>query len=370
MAFKDQPSPPVPPPREPFYEPYGEPPRRRAAGRIGAKALSRFCHNVGTSLQAGVDIRRVWETESHRGPPQQRSEMMAIRDRLDTGDTLTSAMLAAGGYFPSLVVEMVEVGERSGRLEQVFTRLGEHYDHVLKLRRAFLIGIAWPMIELTMAVLVIGLMIFILGIVHSGPEAPPITFFGLYGTRGLLIYTAIIGFIVGGFALLMFAVKKGLLNIDPLLRVLMIVPGLGQGLQTLYISRLTWSLAMASDSDIDPRKVLELAVRTTQNSYYTAHIPRMKQVITDGGQMIDAFQQPGVFPDDFLDALQTGEISGTISETMAVMARQYEERANQFYRLLTIIAGVLVFLAVAAVIIFMIFALAAQYFGMLNEFLP
>ncbi|MDP6467086.1 MAG: type II secretion system F family protein [Pirellulaceae bacterium] len=341
-------------------------PKKRLFGRIGNKALARVCHNVGGGLHAGVDIRRVLETESMRGSTRQRSEMARIRDQINGGDTLTGAMRAAGGYFPPLLIEMVEVGERTGRLERVFLKLGEHYDQLVKLKRNFLIGIAWPMIELFIAVLVIGLMIFILGMVTNGSEPPPITFFGLYGTRGLIIYSSIVAVIVAGIAGLIFAVKNELINIDPMIRLLMQVPGIGPGIKTLAISRMTWALAMATDTDIDPRKAIELSVRTTQNTYYTSQINTMQKVITRGGEMTDAFQQTNRFPDDFLDALQTGEVAGRISETMEIIAKEYEERAKLFYRMLTVAAGTLVFMVVGIVIIAMIFALFSQYLGMLN----
>jgi len=334
---------------------------------MGNKAVARFCHNVGSGLHAGVDIRRVFESESMRGSAKQRIEMTRIRERINQGDTLTAAMRSAGGYFPPLLVEMVEVGERTGRLERVFFKLAEHYDQLVKIKRELLIGIAWPAFELSASALVIGLMIWIIGIVHTGEGPPGITFFGLYGNRGLAIYCGIIALIVAFFAGLTFAVKIELIKIGPFIRLLMQLPGIGPGIQTLAIARLTWALAMATDTEIDPRKAIELSLRTTQNSYYTSQIESMKEVITRGGEMTDAFQQANRFPDDFLDALQTGEIAGRISETMEHIAVEYEERAKVFYRMLTVAAGMFAFFVVVAVVFAIAFSIISQYVGILND---
>jgi hypothetical protein len=51
---------------------------------------------------------------------------------------------------------------------------------------------------------------------------------------------------------------------------------------------------------------------------------------------------------------------------MEIIAKEYEERAKLFYRMLTVAAGTLVFMVVGIVIIAMIFALFSQYLGMLN----
>jgi type IV pilus assembly protein PilC len=349
---------------------YNSPHTSRNGGlsfRIDQRRLARMCHNVGSSLHAGVDVRRVWKTEASRGSAYYRSKMTIISDRINDGDTLTEAMRATGGFFPPLVCEMVEVGERTGRLERIFHRLGEHYDNLVRLQRMLLMGIAWPMFELTLALGVIGLFILILGWVAPSGQPPPITFMGLYGTEGLMIYCGFLCSIVAIITATFWAAKNGWVSLDPLNRVLMRVPGIGSGLQTMAISRLCWSLSLATDSDIDARHASELAIRTTQNSYYTEHIEGIKHAIRRGGDLSSAFQNTGVFPDDFLAALQTGEIGGRISEAMHVLAKEYEDRAKLFYRMVAVVAGFGVFLLVALIIIMLIFQLFSQYVGILND---
>ncbi len=354
--------------RDPHPANQGFPPKRALFPvRIGLRTLAKMCHNVGTGLYAGIDIRRVWETEAARGGTRHRSTMSDIRDRVADGDSVTSAISQAGGYFPTLVKEMVDVGERTGRLDQVFVRLGEHYDNVLRMQRAFVAGIAWPVFELGLGLGVIGLFIFILGMIPSGPEGPPITFFGLYGVKGLSIYCSVLVAVIALFAVTMTGIRNGWFNLDPLMRGLTSLPGVGNGLKTIAMSRLTWSLSLATDSEIDAARAAELAVRTTQNSYYTSRIDRIKEVIRGGGEMREAFEAAGVFPGDFLDALHAGELSGRISESMQVLAKDYEDRTKLFYRGVAVAAGIAVFLLVAALIIFLIITLFMQYMDILNS---
>ena len=124
---------------------------------------------------------------------------------------------------------------------------------------------------------------------------------------------------------------------------------------------------MATDTELAPRRALELSLRTTQNPYYTRHLGQMKQTLASGGAITEAFRRPGVFPIDFLDMLSTGEETGMISEAMGRVAEQYEEKAKMFFRMFSILAGVAVFIMVACLMIAMIFAFAMQYVNMLNE---
>ncbi|MCA9165281.1 MAG: type II secretion system F family protein, partial [Planctomycetales bacterium] len=126
------------PPKPPIKDPldaYDPPSQSQTGGRIGLQPLSRFCHNIGTGLHAGVDVRRVFETESNRGTMLHRNKVIEVRDHFARGASVSSAMKASNGYFPPLLCEMVEVGERTGRLEQIFIRLGEYYEQLVKLRR-------------------------------------------------------------------------------------------------------------------------------------------------------------------------------------------------------------------------------------------
>lgn len=337
---------------------------RSFGSQIALKRLSRFCHNVGQGLHAGIDVLKIFENESRTGSPRHQAKVGEIRERIGRGETIASSLSASGGYFPSLLCEMAEVGERTGRLEQVFLRLGEHYDNMLKMRRMFLGAIALPVAQLLFAFVVIGVFILIVGAIA---DPPPITFFGLYGTRGFAIYCGILGTLAAIAATLFCAAHFRLLDPDPFMRLMINVPLVGRAFKTIAIARLTWALALSTDSDIDAGRACELAVKTTNNSYFTSHVDGIKNMLGRGRTMHDAFVTAGVFPDDFLDALQAGELSGQISESMARLAVDYEERSKGVFKAITAVASACALLLFIGLMIAMIMSLAMQYVGILND---
>ena len=124
---------------------------------------------------------------------------------------------------------------------------------------------------------------------------------------------------------------------------------------------------MATDSDLPPDKSIELAVKSTQNSYYTDMIEQMRLAIRRGGEMHEAFRGTGQYPDDFLDAVQTGELTGNVSETLQTMSRDYDERAKMWYRGLSLACGFGVFVLVAIFMIVMIFQVFQLYMAPIND---
>lgn len=335
--------------------------------RIATQQLARLCHNLATGLHAGVDLRRVWEHECQRGGSGSRAYFDLVRDQIAQGEAFATSLRQAQGFFPPLFCEMVEVGERTGRLERVFQRLAEHYDQILVLRRNFLTGIAWPLIELSLGILVVGFLIWILGAIGGEYDGRPITVFGLHGTSGMIIWFSGVAVVIAAIAVPIVGFQRGWLDPGPLFRVLLAVPGLGKGLRVISLSRLTWALSMATDTDLPHDKSVELAVRSTQNSYYTDMIQQMKLKIRRGGELHDAFRSTGQYPDEFLDAIQTGELSGRVSETLATLSKEYDERAKLWYRGLSMACGFAVFLLVAALMIFMIFQIAKIYLDPIHD---
>jgi type II secretory pathway component PulF len=322
--------------------------------RIGTRQLAQLSHNLGSGLHAGLDIRRILETQSQMASLGRTTQLREVSDRIASGEALALSFKAANGYFPPLFCEMVEVGERTGRLERVFFRLAEHYDQIVRLKRNFLMGIAWPMIELTLGILALGLFIYILGWIDAEWNGEKISLFGMRGTQGVVIWFGSIALIVAAIALPIIAVQRGWISADPLFRLLMHVPVIGRGLRIIAMSRLSWSLAMATDSDLPADRAVELAVRSTQNGYYIDRLENIKLSIRRGEEMYEGFAATGIYPPDFVEALQTGELSGRVSETMTVVAKDYDERATTWYRGLAFACGVTVVLLIAGLFIFMI----------------
>ncbi|MDX1944183.1 MAG: type II secretion system F family protein [Pirellulaceae bacterium] len=330
---------------------------------ISTRSLIQLCQRVGTSLRAGIDVRKVWEMETRHASGTLKLELDRIRLRVAQGDPVFEAMKTAGGYFPPMFVQMVEVGEQTGKLDEVLLRLAEHYEHQAQMRRSFWFGIAWPLFELAFAVLIIGFLIFILGVVSGmrGGEPVDVLGIGLVGTRGAILWFTGCGILAGGVAWLALAISRGWLGPKPML-IAMRIPLLGQCLESLALARLTWSLAMSLDSEMSARRAVELSIRAAQNPYYEAALRRVTDGIRQNMQFHESFRLAGVFPDEFLHALEAAELAGATHEALLRLAALYEDKSRTAMRMLTGIATVAVMLLVFGVLIFAIFMLAWQVY--------
>jgi type II secretory pathway component PulF len=340
--------------------------------RISTGELAGLCRRLATSLEAGIDIRRVWATEAGRsGSSALRARLHRVRDAVARGDSLVEALAATGRFFPPLFVQLAEVGEKTGHLDEVFAQLADHYDNQVKLRRLFLGAIAWPAAELGIAVVVVGLLIWIVGMIgRSGDVRIDPLGLGLVGNHGLMIYAAAVAAVGLGLWGLVAAVRRGLAWVRPIQKAVLRVPVLGGCLETLALARLAWSLHLTLNTEIDVRRALELSLSGTHNARFTEQIGPIDAAIARGDTITEALAASGVFPAEFLAAVGVGEQTGKLVESMALLSRQYQDRARAALATLTMLAGLGVWLVVAALIILVIFRLAFVYIGIIKSFMP
>jgi len=341
--------------------------------RIRLKPLAQLCYRLATATGAGIEDRKVWQSEAQRGSSAQRRKVLQISAELAAGRSIPDALRTTGNFFPPLFRQMVEVGEIGGRLDQTYSRLAAHYERTLKVQRDFLGRLAWPLLQLGMAIGIIGLMIWIMGIlpVNTGPNGAEVDILGLglIGTRGLVIYVNIL--VVVGIVLLLLleTFRRGVGWTRSLQRLTLRIPVVGGALKTLALSRFTWALQLVLDTPMDLRRALPLALDATGNDHYASEGQGVALRIEQGQSLHAALTATGVFPVELLDSIHVGEESGRLVETMERQSSEYQERAAIAISILAQAAGYLVWLLVAAMIIMMIFRIFSFYVGTINSLL-
>jgi type IV pilus assembly protein PilC len=323
---------------------------------------------MATSLSAGVDARAVWAREAGSTHGPGRSRYSEIRDSVARGNSISDSIDTTGKYFPPFFREMVRVGEESGQLPEVFRKLADHYEHTVQMRRSFWSSLTWPLIELTLALGVIGLLIYVMGAIPQlAKNKIDILGFGLTGAQGLVTYLAILTAIGAGLFVAYRAAASGALWIAPVQRVLMRIPGLGRALETFALARMAWAMHVTLNTSMDLRKAMSLSLATTQNSLYTRHTQQVLGSIRAGQELHEALAATGDFPVHFIDAVQVGEQSGQLVESMGHLSEQYQDEAKVAMNTLTVLLGVLVTGLIAAIIIYFIFRVFSFYSGVLND---
>ena len=336
--------------------------------RIKVGQMEKICNRMGRSLKAGISITKVWESEARSFTGQVGDSFREVLDSISSGETL-AASVSRHECFPQMFCEMVRVGEETGRLDQVFLRLADHYRNLVQMRRTFISGITWPVFQLTAVIGVISLFFVALAILESMLTtfvAPDIFMLGFGPMGNLAIFWTLL--VIGG-AMTFVAVKgvaNGWFGTGPM-RLALRIPLIGQTIRVLSLSRFAWSFGMAIESGMDAQRAIRLGIRSTDNHFYTVHEDDVAESVGQGNDFYTSLDRTDSFPEDFLQAVEVGELTGEITESLERLSDDYREQAEMLLRRISQVSGFLISIFVAIIIIFLIVLMYMNYIGTLND---
>jgi len=330
--------------------------------------MAVMCRRVGSSLRAGLDIRRVLENETDIGSHRHQQVMTAVHTEVMRGTSFSDAMRGQGDYFPPLLRTMAHVGEQTGKLSEVLLRLAEHYEGLLTIRAAYLLAILWPALQFGAAIVIVGLLIWVAGMLGEGSD---LLGFGLRGTKGLVIYASLVGAVcLGGVTLWKMVNSPNPLG-HAVQRLLLRVPLLGNAIVAQIMARASWSMAMIADSSLSNRVIARSTLESTESDYFIRFSTQIDDCLRKGKELHEAFRETHVFPEDFVQVLKTGELTGTLVESLKRLSREYDERSKLAWGTVAVAGALLTWLSVAILIIYLIFRIFyVSYYGRIQEFLP
>jgi type II secretory pathway component PulF len=120
---------------------------------------AQFARTLGTLVENGVTLLRALELlEEISGNEVIRLKMAEVRHAVVDGATLSTA-LAEQQLFPELFVDMMAVGEQTGRFAQTMNNIAEVYERELGRQVGVISTLIPPAIMLAVA-LVVGFVVF------------------------------------------------------------------------------------------------------------------------------------------------------------------------------------------------------------------
>jgi general secretion pathway protein F len=121
-----------------------------------------FCRNLGVLLSSGMTLsaalRILVEMMEGRGRPEAWTQ---VADRVRHGGKLSDA-LADAEVLPAMAVRMLRLGEETGQLAPLSSRIAEFYEAKLQRSLDRVIGIAGPAAIIAISVVVGGLIVSVM----------------------------------------------------------------------------------------------------------------------------------------------------------------------------------------------------------------
>ena len=126
---------------------------------VRKSAVSRFTRTLGTLISSGVSILEGLEiTAKTSGNRVVHDAIMESRASIAGGDTI-SAPLKRSNVFPPMVISMINVGEQTGGLDEMLTKIADFYDDEVDAAVGGLLAMMEPMMIVFLGIVVGGMVV-------------------------------------------------------------------------------------------------------------------------------------------------------------------------------------------------------------------
>ncbi len=122
-------------------------------------AVSRFTRTLGTLISSGVSILDGLEiTAKTAGNRVIHDAVMDSRQSIAGGDTI-AAPLEKSQVFPPMVISMIAVGEQTGGLDEMLSKIADFYDEEVDVAVGALLSLMEPVMIVVLGVIVGGMVV-------------------------------------------------------------------------------------------------------------------------------------------------------------------------------------------------------------------
>jgi type IV pilus assembly protein PilC len=126
---------------------------------ISRIVVSRFARTMGTLVKSGIPVLQALEVvEDVVGNAVIARAISKARKSIKEGETITGPLEATGAFEP-MVTQMIAVGEETGSLDEMLTRMSDYYDREVMYSIEALMSMIEPLMIVVVALMVGGVVI-------------------------------------------------------------------------------------------------------------------------------------------------------------------------------------------------------------------
>ena len=129
---------------------------------MSSEELSSFCDQIALMLSSGMTLRDGIEmlAEDEQKGNDKVHPYTNLYKVVDETGSLYVAMKENEDEWPSYMIEMVDIGEQTGRLEDIMNSLSTYYQREGRIRSAAVSAITYPLVLGVMLVVIIGILLW------------------------------------------------------------------------------------------------------------------------------------------------------------------------------------------------------------------
>lgn len=330
--------------------------------RITSFDVQLFSRQIFALIKAGVPIMRALTGLQASATNKSFARVIQdMRESLDAGRELSAALRRHPKVFSPFFVNMVSVGELTGRLEEIFLNLFNQMEFERDMKQRVKSALRYPIF--VVVVMLIALVIVNIWVIPAfakvfagfNTELPLMTRvllntsnffvehkFSMLGCAAgaALLFKMYIGSTSGRYAWDRFKLR---------------IPIVGKIVLRASLARMASSFALASKSGVPVVQSFHTVAQTIDNVYISRRVEQMRDSVERGESILRAATTASVFTPVVLQMIAVGEETGMIDDLMQEVSDMYAREVD--YELKTLASQIEPILIIALGVLVLILAL-------------
>jgi len=340
---------------------------------VPEKQVIEFTRNLAVMLKAKLPLVKALDTSIEQITHKRLKEIVTdIRKEVRKGKSLSKSLANYEGIFDSIYIQLTEVGEVSGVLDEVLMRLSSYKEKAFKLKQKVKMALVYPAIILTVAITAVSfLLIFVVPTFVDmyrdfNAELPGPTLIILTVSEFL---TSNILLILGLLVTLIFGLRyiaqteKGKQNIDTFK---LKIPYFGDMYSKGLVSQFTSTLSTLLNSGVTLSESLGVLKNSSNNTILQQEIKQMITSIKKGKSLNRSLSSSKVFPIMVIQMISVGEETASLDDMLGQVAKLYEEEVDIMVEGLTSVIEPILIVFIGLILGVIIVALYLPIFEMVN----
>lgn len=338
--------------------------------KIKVKEISIFCRQMYTMLDAGVPLINALNLMSTQVTNKHLVEIVKVLEEdVRKGEMLSNSMRKFPEAFPTLLTSMVESGEASGNLDEMFLRMSTHFEKENKINNKVKAAMIYPIILAIVGVAALAVvMVFVMPTFvslfdSSGAELPFATrlLIGLsnfMANHFIIVLGILIAVIVG--IVIFSKTESGIYFFAKLKITFPLIKDLNR---KMIVSRFTRTLSTLLASGVSLVESLPIVSAVLNNVIAEDEVLKIRERVVKGEGLSTPIEECELFPPMLSSMVRIGEESGALDDMLNKTADFYDEEVEQAIQTLTSMLEPIMIIIMGLVIGFMVIALMLPLYG-------
>lgn len=341
--------------------------------RISAQQCAILYAQLSSLLRSGVPLMRSLNVLlDQASSPALKEVLEDVRNRVEEGDTLDSAMSRHPKAFNNMAINMVKAGAEGGFLEDALERVAKFTEEQEDLKGRTISALAYPILLSVVGTSVLTvLIVFFVPLfddmfarLRDRGQLPLITdlllwFSSTLQTYGLILVAAVafLGFYFRSY----FQSETGRRRFD---YFKIKVPLFGPIILSLAVARFCRVLGTMLKNGVPILRALEISGEAAGNRVLATAIDEASENISSGESLAAPLSQSGYFPKTVVEMISVAEESNTLDTVLVEIADSLEKRTSRKLDLTVRLLEPMMLLLMASVVLVVVLALLLPMFNM------